>query len=162
MFNFLMKKETTLIVASIIAFMIVLVIIVKVPSVETVHATGTQEGTYKSESILVQGQVQNTITKPTGESYVVCYGNTVTPIFTTTQMTDWILRKGNELIAIFQDIAFPFCVITFILATFITIFGLLTGNAGQGLIGMSASAIGYAAILYAPMLVNVVVCFVSN
>ena len=77
-------------------------------------------------------------------------------------MTDWILRKGNELISIFQELAFPFCVITFIIATGITLTGCLSGKAGQGLFGMSASVLGYTAILYAPTLVNVIVCFISN
>lgn len=162
MSNFLMKKETGLIITSILIFIAILLIVVKVPSTEEVSAEGISEGAIQSESILVNGAVQNTITYANGETYSVMYGNQVTPIVTTTQMTDWVLRKGNELICIFQELAFPFCAITFIIATFITLFGCLTGKAGQGLLGMSASVLGYAAILYAPTLVNVVVYFVSN
>lgn len=162
MMNLFTKKETGIIITSLISFIIILLIIVKVPDTKEVSAEGISEGTIQSESILVNGAVQNTITYANGETYSYMCGNTVTPIVTTTQMTDWILRKGNELIAILQDLAFPFCVITFIIATFITLFGCLSGQAGQGLLGMSASAICYAAILYAPTLINVIVIFVSN
>lgn len=158
----LLNKETGLIITSIIIFIAILMIVIKVPSINEVSAEGNIEGAIQSESILVDGAVQNTITYANGKTYSVMYGNTVTPTVTTIQMTDWILRKSNELISIFQELAFPFCVITFIIATFITLFGCLSGKAGQGLLGMSASVLGYAAILYAPTLVNVVVYFVSN
>lgn len=154
------KKEIELIITSLV-FIVILLVLMKTPETTNANAEGMQEG-YKSENVLVDGAVQNTITFPTGQRNVYQYGNTVVPMFTTIQMTDWILRKGNELISIFQDLAFPFCVITFIIATGMTLLGCLSGKAGQGLFGMSASAIGYAAILYAPMLVNVVVCFISN
>ncbi len=156
------RKETGIIITSIISFIVILLIIVKVPSTEEVNAEGLPEGAIQTESLLVSGAVQNTITYANGKTYSYMCGNTVTPIVTTKQMTDWILRKGNELIAILQELAFPFCVITFIIATFITLFGCLSGNSGQGLLGMSASALGYAAILYAPTLINVIVIFVSN
>ena len=82
--------------------------------------------------------------------------------YTTEQMTSWILNKGNELISILQTLAFPFCCITFIVAVCLTLIGSLKGEAEKGLKAMATSIFGYAAILYAPMLVNIVVVFVTK
>ncbi len=159
--DFFKGKEIDLIITSIFIIVLTIMVITTIPNTKTVNADGVPEGTIQSENVLVQGSIQNTITYANGKTYSFAYGNQVTPIITTVQMTDWVLGKSNELICILQELAFPFCVVTFIIATFITLFGCLTGNAGKGLMGMSASAIGYAAILYAPTLVNVVVNFVS-
>lgn len=159
--DFFKGKEIELIITSILIIVLSIMVIATIPETKSVNADGLPEGAIQSENVLVQGAIQNTITYANGKTYSVMYGNQVTPIITTVQMTDWVLRKSNELISILQELAFPFCVITFIIATAITLLGCLTGNAGKGLMGMSASAIGYAAILYAPTLVNVVVYFVS-
>ncbi len=90
------------------------------------------------------------------------YGNQVNAYYTTEQMTSWILNKGNELISILQTLAFPFCCITFIVAVCLTLIGSLKGEAEKGLKAMATSIFGYAAILYAPMLVNIVVVFVTK
>lgn len=90
------------------------------------------------------------------------YGKKIEATCTTEEMTSWILKKGNELIAILQSLAFPFCCITFIAATFLTLIGSLKGEAERGIKGMASSIFGYAAILYAPMLVNTVVVFVAR
>ena len=158
----LSKKEAGLMITTLLSLIIIFVIIVKVPASKDVIAEGLPEGTIESENVLVQGTIVNTVTFPTGQRNVYQYGLTVTPTVTTTQMIDWGLKKSDELIAILQDLALPFCAVTFIIATFITLIGCLTGKTGQGIIGMSASLLGYAAMLYAPMIVNVVVCFVSK
>lgn len=166
MFEKLKQHETGIIIASLIVLVVIIFLFIGTSETIDVSAEGapsvTTEGTIHSENILVDGAVRNTITYANGKTYSVMYGSAVTPMFTTVQMTDWILHKSNELISIFQELAFPFCAITFILATFITLFGCLSGQAGQGILGMSASVLGYAAILYAPSLVNLVVIFVSN
>lgn len=163
MSNLLSRKETGLIITVLLIFIIIFMVIIKVPETKDVVAQGLPEGAIESENVLVDGAVINTITfSTTGQRNVYQYGITVAPIITTEQMVDWSLKKSNELIAILQELAFPFCVITFILATFITLIGCLAKRAGQGIIGMSASLLGYAAILYAPMIVNVVVYFVSK
>lgn len=88
----------------------------------------------------------------------------VVPVVTTDQMVEWILRKGNEIISILQIFAQPFAIIIFIVSCAICLIGSLTkGNmAGKGLIGMIASAILYAACLYAPLLVNSITGFLSS
>lgn len=88
----------------------------------------------------------------------------VVPTVTTDQMVSWILKKGNELISILQIFAQPFAVIIFIVSCAICLIGSLTkGNmAGKGLIGMVASAILYAAALYAPLLVNTIVGWAAS
>lgn len=88
----------------------------------------------------------------------------VVPVVTTDQMVEWILRKGNEIISILQIFAQPFAIIIFIISCAICLIGSLAkGNmAGKGLIGMVASAILYAACLYAPLLVNSITGFLSS
>lgn len=88
----------------------------------------------------------------------------VVPTVTTDQMVAWILKKGNELISILQIFAQPFAIIIFIVSCAICLIGSLTkGNmAGKGLIGMVASAILYAAALYAPVLVNIIVGWAAS
>ena len=88
----------------------------------------------------------------------------VVPTVTTDQMVSWILKKGNELISILQIFAQPFAIIIFIFSCAICLIGSLTkGNmAGKGLIGMVASAILYAAALYAPVIVNIVVGWAAS
>ena len=88
----------------------------------------------------------------------------VVPVVTTDQMVEWILKKGNEIISILQIFAQPFAIIIFIVSCAICLIGTLTkGNmAGKGLIGMVASAILYAACLYAPLLVNSISGFMAS
>jgi hypothetical protein len=88
----------------------------------------------------------------------------VVPTVTTDQMVEWILRKGNEIISILQIFAQPFAIIIFIVSCAIALIGSLTkGNmAGKGLIGMVASAILYAACLYAPVIVNSISNFMAS
>lgn len=131
-----------------------------IPETTTVNAL-TMDGAITHSNVIEKGQVQSTIKYANGKTYQVCYGNQVNPMFTTIQMTDWVLRKGNQTICILQELAYPFCVITFIIASFMTLLGCITKNAGQGLVGMSMSGICYALILYAPTIVNLVVTYVS-
>lgn len=88
----------------------------------------------------------------------------VVPVVTTDQMVEWILRKGNEIISILQVFAQPFAIIIFIISAAICLIGSLTkGNmTSKGLMGMISSALLYAAVLYAPLLVNVVSGFLAS
>ena len=88
----------------------------------------------------------------------------VVPVVTTDQMVEWILKKGNEIISILQIFAQPFAIIIFIVSCAIALIGSLTkGNmAGKGLIDMVASAVLYAACLYAPVIVNSISSFMAS
>lgn len=79
----LLNKETGLIITSIIIFIAILMIVIKVPSTNEVSAEGNIEGAIQSESILVDGAVQNTITYANGNRSLFLEIKRVVPEFTT-------------------------------------------------------------------------------
>lgn len=129
--------------------------------------TGVQDYTiFGEEYDLVNRLSSGTTQGSTLDQSAQIYSNysDVVPTVTTDQMVSWILKKGNELISILQIFAQPFAIIIFIISCAICLIGSLSkGNmAGKGLIGMVASAILYAAALYAPLIVNIVVGWAAS
>ena len=133
-------------------------------SITDIHAETIQESTIESSNSLgeIQGTVESSVMLSSGGLINTRYGIGNTPVITTDQMVEWILRKGNELISILQVIAQPLCILVFIIGCAITLIGALKGSPRSGLITMGASAVIYACILYAPVLVSSLANFSAN
>ena len=129
---------------------------------KTVHAEDNISNLTSQNELTSTGQIKSTITYANGKHYQQIYGIAAAPLTTTEEMTDWILRKGNEMIAILQTLAEPVCLVFFIIGCFLCLIGTLTKRAGQGLITMISSAFLYAAILYSPLLVNSIPSFIAS
>lgn len=129
---------------------------------KTVHAEDNISNLTSQNELTSTGQIKSTITYANGKEYQQIYGIAVNPISTTVEMSDWILRKGDELISILQTIAQPFCLLFFIVGCFMCLIGTVTKRAGAGLTTMISSALIYAAILYASVFVNIGVNFIAS
>lgn len=133
-------------------------------SVRDIYAETIPKSTITSTNTLgeIQGTIDNTVMFSSGGLIDTRYGIGVRPIYTTDQMVNYIMRKGNELISIFQVLAQPFCIIVFILGCGKALIEGLKGTAGSGLITMIASAIFYTLILYASNVINSLPNFIAN
>lgn len=84
-----------------------------------------------------------------------------------TSMDDilnWATTKGNEVIYVLQIFCQPFAIIIFIIAAFMTLIGCI-GKAdmvGKGVWGMILSVVVYAAVLYAPVILQAFVGWVAS
>lgn len=78
------------------------------------------------------------------------------PTVTSSDILNWATTKGNEVIYILQVIAQPFAIVIFIIAAFMTLIGCVgkSDMIGKGVLGMCLSLVVYAAILYAPVLLQ--------
>lgn len=79
---------------------------------------------------------------------------------------DWIIwgnRKGFEVVRFLQVVAQPIVIIVFIVSAFMVLFGSIGRGdlSGKGMWGMVVSAIVHALILYAPLLLQTFVGWVS-
>ena len=148
-------------------------------------ATGT-EGWY-DESLSATGTVESTTgtLKPTGgDTYIapsvdgkdaLYSGITdaemvhdayidVMPVVSTNDILDWATTKGNEIIYFLQIIVQPFTIIIFIIAAFITLIGSIGRGdmVGKGVWGMICSVLVYAAVLYAPVILQTFVGWIAS
>ena len=106
---------------------------------------------------IVNGTVKSTIRYANGQEYSIVYGNEVKSLYSTSDISNYLVKKGWSIVSILQDLASPFCTICFIVGAAITLLGILTGNSGRGILTMMGSGFAYTSILYAPMIIN---CFV--
>ena len=77
---------------------------------------------------------------------------------------NWVNRKGFEIIRFFQVIVQPLAIIVFIISALFTLFGSIGRGdlAGRGMWGMVISAIVYAVVLYAPVILQSFVGWMSS
>lgn len=88
----------------------------------------------------------------------------VMPVVSTNDILKWATTKGNEVIYFLQIIVQPFTIIIFIIAAFITLIGSIGRGdmVGKGLWGMVMSVVVYAAVLYAPVILQTFVGWVAS
>ena len=132
-------------------------------SITDIYAEAIPKNTITSSNTLgeVEGTIESSVTFSNGELINTTYGiGNNKPIYTTAQITDYILGKGNELISILQVIAQPLCIIVFIVGCGIALIGALSGAPEKGLIPMAAAAIIYTCILFASSIINVLPSFI--
>lgn len=103
--------------------------------------------------------VDNVDAKNVYNSYV-----DVMPVVSTNDILKWATTKGNEIIYFLQIIVQPFTIIIFIIAAFITLIGSIGRGdmVGKGLWGMVMSVVVYAAVLYAPVILQTFVGWVAS
>ena len=133
-------------------------------SVNSFDVSKTKSGITSVSELTEFGRVSNTITYSNQDQYTHIYGIKANPIITTDQIVDYILRKGNELISIFQTFAQPFCIIFFIFGCGCMLIGSITKSSltSKGITGTLLSVIVYALILYSPILVNTLVSYLAT
>ena len=78
-------------------------------------------------------------------------------------IVEWTNRKGFEIVHFLQIIIQPLTIIIFIIAAFLLLFGSIGSGevAGRGLFGMVTSVVVYALVLYAPLIMNLFVGWIS-
>jgi hypothetical protein len=86
------------------------------------------------------------------------------PNTSVDDILNWATTKGNEVIYLLQIFCQPFAIIIFIIAAFMTLIGCI-GKAdmvGKGIWGMVLSVVVYAAVLYAPVILQAFVGWVAS
>lgn len=88
----------------------------------------------------------------------------VMPVVSTNDILKWATTKGNEIIYFLQIIVQPFTIIIFIVAAFITLIGSIGRGdmVGKGVWGMICSVLVYAAVLYAPVILQTFVGWIAS
>jgi hypothetical protein len=88
----------------------------------------------------------------------------VMPKVSTNDLINWTLTKGNEIIYYLQICVQPFTTIFFIINALMCLVGSIGRGdmVGKGMWGMILSAIVYAAVLYAPVILQTFVGWVGN
>lgn len=87
----------------------------------------------------------------------------VMPVVSTDDILRWATTKGNEIIYFLQIIVQPFTIIIFIIAAFMALIGSIGKGdmVSKGLWGMVCSALVYAGVLYAPVILQTFVGWVA-
>ena len=80
------------------------------------------------------------------------------------EILNWATTKGNEVIYLLQIFCQPFAIIIFIIAAFMTLIGCIgkSDMVGKGVWGMVLSVVVYAAVLYAPVILQSFVGWVAS
>lgn len=80
------------------------------------------------------------------------------------EILNWATTKGNEIIYVLQIFCQPFAIIIFIIAAFMTLIGCIgkSDMVGKGVWGMVLSVVVYAAVLYAPVILQSFVGWVAS
>lgn len=88
----------------------------------------------------------------------------IIPKVSTDDLLQWATTKGNEIIYLLQIICQPITIICFIIAAFITLIGSISkgSHASAGVWGMLCSILVYAAVLYAPVILQTFVGWVAS
>ena len=88
----------------------------------------------------------------------------VMPVVSTNDILKWATTKGNEIIYFLQIIVQPFTIIIFIVAAFMTLIGSIGRGdmVGKGVWGLICSVLVYAAVLYAPVILQTFVGWVAS
>lgn len=86
------------------------------------------------------------------------------PVTTTDDILNWATTKGNEIIYMLQIFCQPFAILIFIVAAFMTLIGCIGKGdmVGKGVWGMVMSVVVYAAVLYAPVILQTFVGWVAS
>jgi hypothetical protein len=133
-------------------------------SMVDIHAETIPKESITSSSNLgeVEGTIESSVTFSDGGMINTTYGIGNTPVYTTLQITDYILGKGNELISILQTLAKPYFLVFLIIACGYTAIGFFIGTASKGLLAISVIAILYTAVLYASVIINILPSFCAS
>ena len=85
------------------------------------------------------------------------------PVTTTDDILNWATTKGNEIIYTLQIFCQPFAILIFIIAAFMTLIGCIGKGdmVGKGVWAMVMSVVVYAAVLYAPVILQTFVGWVA-
>ena len=88
----------------------------------------------------------------------------VIPKVDTDDILQWILEKGYQIIHLLQVVAQPFSIIVFIISAFLALAGSVGRGdlAGRGMWGMIMSTIVYAVVLFAPVIMQTFVGWISS
>lgn len=86
------------------------------------------------------------------------------PAVSTNDILKWATTKGNEIIYFLQIIIQPFAIIIFIIAAFMSLIGSIGRGdmVGKGVWAMITSVLCYAAVLYAPVILQTFVGWISS
>lgn len=86
------------------------------------------------------------------------------PDVTIDDATDWADRKGAQVITMLQKFAQPFTIIIFIFCAILALIGAFGDSRmiTKGIQGMAISLMVYAAIIYAPKIMDVFLSFIGN
>jgi hypothetical protein len=133
-------------------------------SITDIHAETIPKETITNSNTLgeISGTIESSVSFSNGGLINTTYGIGNTPVYTTVQITDYILGKGYELISILQVLAQPLCVIVFIIGCGKALIEAFNKTAGSGLLTMAFSGLAYAAILYASNIVNAFPSFAAS
>ena len=108
------------------------------------------------------GKIEDTgiVTKPGATGIDEIY----LPETSMDEILNWATTKGNEVIYLLQIFCQPFAIIIFIIAAFMTLIGCIgkSDMVGKGVWGMVLSVVVYAAVLYAPVILQSFVGWVAS
>lgn len=133
----------------------------KVPSESEVLSPTEGYSSEDTESIPGRDAVQDDIDEADKvyNSYI-----DVMPKVSTNDMINWVMTKGNEIIYFLQIIIQPITTIFFIINALLCLVGSIGRGdmVGKGVWGMIICAIVYAAVLYAPVILQTFVGWASS
>lgn len=88
----------------------------------------------------------------------------IIPMVETDDILQWILEKGYQIIHLLQVVVQPFSIIIFIIGAFLALIGSIGRGdlSGKGMWAMIISTIVYAVVLFAPVIMQTFVGWVSS
>ena len=86
------------------------------------------------------------------------------PWLKRTIFLQWILEKGYQIIHLLQVVVQPFSIIIFIIGAFLALIGSIGRGdlSGKGMWAMIISTIVYAVVLFAPVIMQTFVGWISS
>ena len=144
----------------ILAFLISLILVFAIAPIAafaedtTAPPPPAQEG-MEAESGFLQGNITQSGIEDIGSAL---------PVTSTDDILNWATTKGNEIIYMLQIFCQPFAILIFIIAAFMTLIGCISKGdlVGKGVWGMVMSVVVYAAVLYAPVILQTFVGWVAS
>ena len=120
------------------------------------EVSGTKSTTINSNQRIYNGSSES-------KRIASAYTNDI-PEVSIDDAIDWANRKGFEVIHFLQAVVQPFAIIIFIISSFITLIGSIGRGdlASKGMYGLVISAVMYALVLYAPVILQTFVGWVSS
>ena len=106
---------------------------------------------------VVDEQVTQPTNEPTKDTTNGIYNsNELLPDVSVGDMTDKIIGKANELVVAFREILNPICIIGFMVACMVAVYGTMAkkGGVGKGVFAMVFCGIAYTCINYADVIMN--------
>ncbi len=88
----------------------------------------------------------------------------IIPMVETDDILQWILEKGYQIIHLLQVVVQPFSIIIFIIGAFLSLIGSIGRGdlSGKGMWAMIISTIVYAVVLFAPVIMQTFVGWISS